>query len=71
MRQSQKDPFKLNQIRTIDQLQNKIPNNISMCELLNNFKEIICVQIKRFNESSIQEKMMEMYDIENNDVIIL
>ena len=43
-------------------MRNKIPNNISMCELLNNFDKIICIEIERFDESSIQEKMMEMYD---------
>ena len=42
-----------------------------MCELYNNLENMICVKIKRFDESSVQEKMIEMYGIENNDVIIL
>ena len=42
-RQDEKDPFKLNQMRSIEQLRNKLPAR-NLHELLNELNNVVCFQ---------------------------
>ena len=72
IRQNAKDPFKLNHIRTIESIRNKIPNNLCAYELLKDFEKMVCIEIEEFDEPFLQEKLLDiMFDIENKDILII
>ena len=48
IQQSSKDPFKLNQIRTIDRIRSKIPNNMGLIDIFNQFENIFTIKIENY-----------------------
>ena len=69
-RQHCKDPFKSNQVRTIEQLRNKIPPDLSIQELMNAVDNIIYIEVQNFEMSTIVE-VCENGSIIQNEVLIL
>ena len=57
-KQSRIDPFKSNQIRTISQLLQKVPQHRSRGELLNEVEGIRCITINYFDESNIDHHLL-------------
>ena len=57
---------------SIENIRSKIPNNVSVYELLKDFDNIVCIEIEEFDEPFQQEILLDiMFDIENNNIIII
>jgi predicted GIY-YIG superfamily endonuclease len=70
-RQNKKDPFKLNQVRSIEQLKNKIPINTTTYDLFDNIDNIKCITMNEFDQYSFDNVLDNMIIDEDNEVIII
>jgi predicted GIY-YIG superfamily endonuclease len=70
VRQSRKDPFKLNQIRTIDKLFNKLPINANFTELMNDINNNLeCMNVNDFEQDYIESIFQNISN--EKDVVVM
>ena len=69
-RQDKKDPFKLNQMRSIEQFKNELPAR-NLHELLNELNNVVCFQTQEFEYDSLDIQIQDSLMNDNDDVLVI
>ena len=64
-----KDPFKVTQIRTINQLLQKIPSNRNLTIMMNEVKRVRCLSVNSFQKEEIESTIAS--SLNNNDEFVI
>ena len=68
--QDKKGPFKLNQMRSIEQLRNELPAR-NLHELLNELNNVVCFQTQEFEYDSLHTQVQGNLMNDNDDILVI